>query len=251
MSQGAEPTATQNFGQSRDYSFANYLETRGRDEEGLTKGERTRLRLKAAAVRCIENQGYYEMQTRIISRDAGLSPGAIYSYFENKDAITFEVLNEFIRHSMGLFREVKPQDDVYAWLHEFTRDYLRFFSQNAGLVRCWRHLNDHVPAYRELWHNVNREWFDLLAAGLRPGYDTKKVSANLILNVAHMVSSLYDEYLHHVFIRSDSSVAFLAISPELLAEVLSIMAYRMAYGSDPDSAHFSQDNPLLTLNSSE
>ena len=251
MTQRMEVQATQGFAWSHEYSFAQYLDTTSREETGLTKGERTRLRLKAAAARCIETQGYYDMQTRDISQDAGLSPGAIYTYFENKEAITFEVITEFVNHVVDLQREVKPREDVYEWLHEFTLLHVRLFSKNAGLVRCWRQLNDHVRAYKEFWHQINGEWFDLLAEGLRPGYDTSTVGMKPILNIAHMVSSLIDEYLHHIFIRSDSSVAFLAISPERLAEVLSIVAYRMAFASDPDPAHFSEDNPLLALNDSE
>ena len=61
-----------------------------------TKGERTRERLFAAAVRRFEADGYEAASLRRIAADADVTPALLYRYFDSKDAIVAELYGRLL-----------------------------------------------------------------------------------------------------------------------------------------------------------
>lgn len=62
--------------------------------------EQMRLRIQQAAVRAAETRPAYELTMRDVIRAAGLSPGAVYSYYRNIDDLWIDFFNGQSR-SMG------------------------------------------------------------------------------------------------------------------------------------------------------
>ena len=59
----------------------------------LSKGERTRERLLKAAVQRFGSQGFRQTSVSQLSRDAGLTPAAAYTYFEDKETFWLAAIN--------------------------------------------------------------------------------------------------------------------------------------------------------------
>src|SRR3954467_3629050 len=70
-----------------------------------------RRQILSGALRCFAREGFYRTTMQDIFREAGLSPGAVYSYFKGKDeliaAITLTIVG-FIAESAGQFGEPLP-----------------------------------------------------------------------------------------------------------------------------------------------
>ncbi|MCB2185549.1 MAG: TetR/AcrR family transcriptional regulator [Deltaproteobacteria bacterium] len=65
-----------------------------------------------ATMRCIVDKGFGNFSVKDIAREAGLSTGVIYHYFENKEEILLQVLKEAFRTSRDqVLREVDPLPD--------------------------------------------------------------------------------------------------------------------------------------------
>jgi AcrR family transcriptional regulator len=74
----------------------------------VTKGERTRSRLLATAVRRFATDGYRHTSVSDIAREAGLSPAAVYAYFPNKEALFQAAVNE---DAAALIEQARPPLD--------------------------------------------------------------------------------------------------------------------------------------------
>src|ERR1700689_3218095 len=59
-----------------------------------TDGEVTRRRVMDSAQLCFSEQGYRETSNRMIAEKAGVTPGTIYHYFENKRDLFLSVHRE-------------------------------------------------------------------------------------------------------------------------------------------------------------
>ena len=82
-----------------------------------------KLKVEAAALELFTRQGFHGTNIREIAENAGVSQGAIYTYYDGKEAI-FEGLVRSYRHCMGAFLErvVRSLEDP------FSRDDLRLFA---------------------------------------------------------------------------------------------------------------------------
>jgi AcrR family transcriptional regulator len=57
-----------------------------------SSGERTAEAIRAAGVRLIYAHGYEAMSLRQLAAEVGVQPGSLYNYFENKQALLFEII---------------------------------------------------------------------------------------------------------------------------------------------------------------
>lgn len=53
-------------------------------------------RILSAAARVLEDSGYQDASTNRIAREAGISPGSLYQYYPDKDAIVAEIILRLI-----------------------------------------------------------------------------------------------------------------------------------------------------------
>ena len=56
-------------------------------------------RIVSAGARVLEARGYQDASTNRIAREAGVSPGSLYQYFPDKDAIVAEIILRLIDDS--------------------------------------------------------------------------------------------------------------------------------------------------------
>ena len=119
------------------------------------KGERTSLRITAAACQLFIEQGYHATSMREIAKAADIALGGIYNHFPNKEAIFSAVLEEY--HP---WREIPPAVEAAQGetVEELVRDagerILQAWNANADLTRL--HLIElvefqaqHLPALFE------------------------------------------------------------------------------------------------------
>jgi AcrR family transcriptional regulator len=76
------------------------------------RGER-QAKILAAARRCFVRDGFHQTSMQDLVREAGMSAGAIYRYFDSKDAMIVAIAEENLAHVVTIVREsVRHGDDV-------------------------------------------------------------------------------------------------------------------------------------------
>lgn len=74
--------------------------------------EARREQIRAAAADCFRRRGFHGTSIAQISRAAGMSPGHIYHYFENKEAIIAEIVAWDLARVLTLIAELRSARDV-------------------------------------------------------------------------------------------------------------------------------------------
>ena len=83
---------------------------------GLSKAEMRKQsqqdRILAAAMRCFIKSGFHCANMVSIAEAADMSPGLIYRYFENKNAIILAIIRQQIMASQCRIRDIRDTDDL-------------------------------------------------------------------------------------------------------------------------------------------
>jgi TetR/AcrR family transcriptional regulator, fatty acid metabolism regulator protein len=74
------------------------------------KSQETRELIRKAAIEVFSEKGFYNCNTDIIAREAGVSVGTIYNYFENKDDILYYIFKIESKNIEAFFKQLNEQD---------------------------------------------------------------------------------------------------------------------------------------------
>ena len=98
--------------------------------------QRHRSDIILAAEELFEEEGYYETTMDKIADRADFSKGSLYNYFESKEVLFFEMLNEKIEiFKKGLTETTYEFCTIEEKIYAFTEFYFEFFSKNIGFFK--------------------------------------------------------------------------------------------------------------------
>jgi AcrR family transcriptional regulator len=108
-----------------------------------SRAGRTRRRLLDAALVAVDDRGYHATRVDDIVRHAGVSHGAFYLYFQDKQEVLRELAEEAADEMTALIAELgvdpRPTGDALVdWLERFVEDYRR----HGVIIRVW--MEDHA-----------------------------------------------------------------------------------------------------------
>jgi AcrR family transcriptional regulator len=87
-----------------------------------------------AAYRCFARKGFHQTTMHEIYTEANLSPGAIYHYFDSKDAIIRASFEFDLQRGLALFEAAVVRDDPLQALHELIDFFYRGLESAAVLA---------------------------------------------------------------------------------------------------------------------
>lgn len=121
-----------------------------------------------AAYRCFARKGFHQTTMREIYEEAKLSPGAVYHYFDSKDAIIQASFEFDYQRSQDLFAAAVANDEPLNALHELIDFFFQGLKQAALLgagrvnIQGWGEASINYPV-RETLLNVLDGYLDFLA----------------------------------------------------------------------------------------
>lgn len=137
------------------------------------KGRATRAQLLVAARRVFARDGYVKARMTDIANEAGVSLGALYRYFGNKEDI-FENLvadthEELYRASQPVHHHLST--DPYGALLEANEGYLRHYYENRDVMRTLIEAANVDSRFRDFWWKMRSRHTERFMASLdRAGY---------------------------------------------------------------------------------
>ena len=155
-------------------------ERRQRDKEEM------RTRICRAAMKLFLSEGFERTSIRRIADAIEYTPGAIYSYFEDKDAILFALHDEGFDKLYAMQTAGPPLDDPYDRLVRCGEVYLRFALENPeyyDLMFIMASTGKQIADERHDWMRGLRSYEhlrtivnDCLATGQLPPGDPEAVT---------------------------------------------------------------------------
>jgi AcrR family transcriptional regulator len=150
-----------------------------------------------AAYRCFARKGLHQATMRDIYAEANLSPGAVYHYFDSKDAIIQASFEFDFQRSRALFDAAIASDDPLKALHELLDFFFHGLEGAAALgaprvnVQGWGEALVN-PARLSTVHHVLDDYLDALSRIIRKAQAAGQIDQSLDpRSVGRMVLSLY------------------------------------------------------------
>ena len=109
----------------------------GRDRSGGRGSSRTASRLRQAAVAAFEDLGWQATRVADITRQAGVSHGTFYTYYENKAALAEDLIRASMDDLMALASEPWEADDVRGALERVIGGFLDVYQRDRVVLRTW------------------------------------------------------------------------------------------------------------------
>ncbi|MCU1615643.1 MAG: putative TetR-family transcriptional regulator [Frankiales bacterium] len=117
------------------------------------RGAQTRRHILAVALQLFGERGFHDVAVDDLARAAGVSRATLYQYFESKDEIFAELLEECGGTLMRLIRRLGPLgptlqgfDNLHWWLGEWAWVYDRY----ATMFAQWDHIETSDTAFRPM-----------------------------------------------------------------------------------------------------
>jgi AcrR family transcriptional regulator len=218
-------------------SFAAAL-LRSAEAPDLRKAERTRLRLLAAlAEQLAIGDAPAALRVSDIAREAGVAHGTFYRYFVDRQA-ALEVLiadfTRFQRERLTRIRDGAPGSPER--VRAITGAYVGLFRSNAGLMRCLIGLWPETEAFRARFHAFNFDWNSRVAAAIAAHRarlsGMPAAPREALLPTAYALGGMIDEFLTQLYLRRDPALAALEDDENRVADLLTELWCRAAYGDD-------------------
>jgi len=143
-----------------------------------------RQQILQAACTCFSRHGYHRTSVRDICRQAKLSPGAIYGYFDSKEEILEALAGLGRENTRSLLEAARTEDSAarsLAQLLDIAAAYLNTASSQEGVrldVRLWGEALD-VPRIRKLFLEALPNTCAPFASIFREGQERGELSAQL------------------------------------------------------------------------
>jgi AcrR family transcriptional regulator len=110
-------------------------------------------RLVDAAERALETQSIHGLELRGVCAAAGVTTGAFYRHFRDKEAlldVLFDRFEAVARSQSALFPSLVPDDaDADGVIHIFAASLCVAYAERGGLIRALLDVASQRPAYRD------------------------------------------------------------------------------------------------------
>jgi len=202
-----------------------------------SRGRATRDRIKAAAGRILDRKGYHQMTVADVTREAGVAAGLFHRYFPDLQALTVELLSEVI-DELGDTANIEKGVARGDWLGRIRAHValsVANHAQRPGLVRAMNQLADESPAFRARLRSFYQSQQELLSAQMPRLFPHAKLTPAESLLIAYALGGISEAALRERYIVRNPALQALQLSPDEMADWLSVLFYRALFAADPPS----------------
>ena len=149
--------------------------------------ERTRVRLLQAAFQEIHRSGFRSADLDAILTKAGVTKGALYHHFDNKEALGYAVADEIIAsrvHQKWVqpLRNAKNPIDVLVRIIQSESLKREDVQRGCPLLNLSQEMSGLDEGFRRRTARVYKDWHDAMAEALREGQKRRVVRSDINAN---------------------------------------------------------------------
>ncbi len=163
--------------------------------------ERTRKRLLQAAFQEIHRSGFRSADVDTILAQAGVTKGALYYHFDNKEALGYAVVDEVIASNLHQkwvqpLRNAKNPIDVLVRIVQSESLKIEDIQRSCPLLNLSQEMSGIDEGFRRRTAKLFRDWHDAIAEALREGQKRGMVRSDVNANeTATFLIAAYEGYV--------------------------------------------------------
>ena len=149
--------------------------------------ERTRARLLQAAFQEMHRSGFRSADLDAILAKAGVTKGALYHHFDNKEALGYAVADEIIASKVHQkwvqpFRNAEHPIDVLVRIIQSESVKREDVQRGCYLLNLSQEMSGLDEGFRRRTARVYKDWHDAMAEALREGQKRRVVRSDINAN---------------------------------------------------------------------
>ena len=149
--------------------------------------ERTRVRLLQAAFQEIHHSGFRSADLDAILAKAGVTKGALYYHFENKEALGYAVADEIIASRVDQkwvqpLRNAKNPIDVLIRIFQSESQKKEDVQRGCELLNLAQEMSGLDEGFRRRTARIYKDWHYAMAEALRDGQKRQLVRSDINAN---------------------------------------------------------------------
>lgn len=169
------------------------------------KGIRTRKHILDGARRVFDRDGFVRARMLDVAQEAGLSLGAVYRYFENKERL-FEALISDIHEELYAASRASHADfatQPFAALLEANYGYLSHYRANRDVMRTLIEAANVDKFFRDVWWRMRARHAERFVAALRDAYAVETVDGADAAIAADAVACMVEQSAYVWYAHED------------------------------------------------
>lgn len=108
------------------------------EESFLKLQEEKKERIIASAIHAFATYGYENANTNLIAKDAGISVGSLFQYFDNKEELFLTIVDYCSELLIAIFSEmIKEEDSFYETIEKIVARIINVSRSNPDLVKLY------------------------------------------------------------------------------------------------------------------
>jgi len=199
------------------------------------KGRRTHGHLLNCARRVFARMGYVTLTMSEVAKEAKVSMGALYRYFQNKDDLFVNLVGDIHEDLFQASRAVEHDfaADPYNALLEANRGYLAHYYENRDVMRALMEAVAVDERFRDVWWKMRNRHVERFVHALRQAHGIEQVDGVAARTVTEALASLVEQSAYTWFAQEELNEE--PIPVKTAAQVVTGIWYRTFFGDQWDS----------------
>tara|TARA_B100000949_G_C14161789_1_gene399441 strand:+ start:29 stop:694 length:666 start_codon:yes stop_codon:yes gene_type:complete len=198
-----------------------------------TKGQRTRKNILNCARKVFARAGYVTLRMSDVAEESGVSMGALYRYFQNKDDLFVNLIGDI--HEQMFQASRAPEHDFavapYQALLAANRGYMTHYHENRDVLRALIEAGTVDERFRDVWWQMRTRHIDRFVYALKTSHGIKTISGIPVRTIVESMASLVEQSAYTWFAQEDLNTE--PISVETAAQVVTRVWYRTFFDKEP------------------
>ena len=201
--------------------------------DSATKGERTRALIKSAVIELLGEKGQKFVLEDVCAR-TGLTVGAFYFHFTNKDHVVEEIVIDHMRSYYGGAKDAFSNPDLFAEIFAVIWQGVMTHEENPAIYHLpYRVIPASVRVYNE-WLRVRGAMIERFARSIANQRRGEKTIAGTDYLAAQFLMAGVEGFMENAYYGSDPLMDKIDLKPLAVSRDLSIIWYRAVLGREPD-----------------
>ncbi len=216
---------------------------------GEGKSEKTRAKLKYAAVECLSESDLANLTISAVTRRANVAAGTFYLHFDGIRSLAIEVFSEFA--AVDIAPAIPKSDefgDLFSQMKATFAEIVGAFRRRRTFFRALFQMKRQDPDANEVWLRLTSQWANVLSK-IAMEHTKRPVPLAFDRFIGHATSAFADEVMSRIYIDEIFGSEFPddPANDEHVAELLAFTRHRMLFGIDPDPTLLNATSSLLHL----
>ncbi|MFL2807433.1 MAG: TetR/AcrR family transcriptional regulator [bacterium] len=191
-----------------------------------TKGVKTRAKILKCARKVFAHSGYVTLRMSDVASESGVSMGALYRYFKNKDDLFINLIGDIHEDMFKASRshEYDFSTEPFEALLAANKGYLAHYHENRDVIRALIEAGTVDNRFRDVWWKMRNRHVDRFVHALKKSHKIETVDGVPAYLIVESMASLVEQSAYTWFAQEELNVK--PISVEVAAQIVTRIWYR-------------------------